>query len=100
MMVAWRRLLGLWDTEQNGSKGGMPCLAEIVDQARRDWLYAQNYYRTVTDPDLIDYAVFLTKAYERKYMYLLKKARQEGARYPGGISMAEITEAGTMRRVF
>ncbi|SMC86622.1 DUF2508 family protein [Sporomusa malonica] len=98
-MIAWRRLLGLWDTDQTGVKG-MVCLAEVVDQARRDWLYAQNYYNTVTDPDLIDYAVFLTKAYERRYIYLLRKARQEGARCPSGINMAQITEAGTIRRAF
>jgi len=73
----------------------MPTLAEVIDQARRDWLYAQNYYNTVTDPDLIDYALFLTKAYERRYMYLLRKVRQEGIR----VSTAEFIEAGTIRRM-
>ncbi|HWR07967.1 YaaL family protein [Sporomusa sp.] len=98
-MVAWRRLLGLWDTEQSGSKG-IPGLAEVVDQARRDWLYAQTYYNSVTDSDLIDYAIYLSKAYERRYMYLLRKARQEGIRYPVSVSITEITDAGTIRRVF
>ncbi|MGL5513922.1 MAG: YaaL family protein [Sporomusa sp.] len=93
-MVVWQKLLGLWHSEHNGTKG-MPTLAEIIDQARRDWLYAQNYYNTVTDPDLIDYALFLTKAYERRYMYLLRKVRQEGLR----VSMAEFIEAGTIRRM-
>ncbi|HWR44271.1 YaaL family protein [Sporomusa sp.] len=98
-MVAWRRLLGLWDTEQTGAKG-MPGLAEVVDQARRDWLYAQSYYNSVTDSDLIDYAIYLSKACERRYIYLLRKARQEGVRCPGGVSLTQITEAGTIRRVF
>ena len=99
MMVAWRRLLGLWDTEQSGGKS-LPGLAEVVDQARRDWLYAQKYYHSVTDPDLIDYAIYLSKACERRYMYLLRQARQEGVRYPLGISIAEISDAGTIRRLF
>lgn len=98
-MIAWRRLFGLWDTEQAGVKD-IASLAEVVDQARRDWLYAQNYYNSVTDSDLIDYAAFLAKAYERRYIYLLRKARQEGARCPGGINRGEIIEAATIRRAF
>lgn len=99
-MVAWRRLLGLWDTEQPSAKLKIN-MADLIDQARLDWIAAQRYYRTVTDPDLIDYAIFLIKAYERRYMYLLKKARQEGLRHPQGISMAEITETeGTIRQAF
>ena len=31
------------------------------------------------DADLIDYAVYMIAAAERKYMYLLKDAQQEGA---------------------
>lgn len=96
--MAWRRLLGLWDNEQSGGKN-LPGLAEVVDQARRDWLYAQNYYNSVTDTDLIDYAIYLSKACERRYMYLLRQARQEGVRYPLGANLAEFSDTGTIRRV-
>lgn len=95
-MIAWRKLLGLEDSGQTAK--GAASLAGVVDQARRDWLYAQTYYKTVTDPDLVDYAAFLIKAYERKYIYLLKKARREGFCYPGGISLTGIVEEGTVRR--
>lgn len=96
-MIAWRRLLGLWDTEQANTK--VNHLADLTDQARLDWLYAQSYFKTVTDPDLIEYAAFLIKAYERRYMYLLKQARQASVCHPG-VSMSAITEPGTMRRAF
>lgn len=98
-MIAWRRLLGLWDTEQPGAKG-QAGLIEVVEEARRDWLYAQHGYKTATDPDLIDYFSFLIMAYERRYIYLLKKARKEGMCYPGGISLSAISDARTIRRAF
>ena len=96
-MVAWRRLLGLWDTDRTRTKG-QAGLGEVVDQARRDWLYAQDCYKT--DPDLVDYFSFLIKAYERRYIYLLRKAQKEGARCPGGFSLSAISDAGTIRRMF
>jgi len=98
-MGVWRRLLGLWDTEQFCAKGKND-LVDIIDQARLDWLAAQSYYKTATDPDLIDYSIFWIKACERRYMYLLKKARQEGIRHPGTISMSGITEVRTIRQAF
>jgi Protein of unknown function (DUF2508). len=59
----------------------MPALADVVEQARREWLSAQNYYNSVSDVDLVDYAVYLMQAAEKKYIYLLKMARREGITY-------------------
>jgi hypothetical protein len=56
----------------------MPPLPEVVEQARREWLSAQRYYNSVSDSDLVDHAVYLMQAAEKKYVYLLKKARSEG----------------------
>ncbi|TWH46157.1 YaaL family protein [Sporomusa sp. KB1] len=96
-MGVWRRLLGFWDTEESSTKG-KDSLTDIIEQARLEWIAAQSYYLTVTDPDLIDYSIFLIKACERRYMYLLKKARQEGIRHPGIISMSGITGVRTIRQ--
>ena len=62
-------------------------------------LYAQNCYKTVSDPDLVDYFSFLIKAYERKYVYLLRKAREEGIRCPDA-GMTGIQDEKTIRQVF
>lgn len=59
----------------------MPALSTVVEEARLEWLNAENYYNTVTDQDLVDHAVYLMQAAEKKYMYLLKQARQEGIVY-------------------
>ncbi len=59
----------------------MPTLPDAVEQARREWLAAQRYYNSVSDSDLVDHAVYLMQAAEKKYIYLLKKARNEGITY-------------------
>lgn len=54
-------------------------LVQMVQDAKEDWIYAKRYFDMVDDVDLIDYAVYRIAATERKYMYLLKDAKQEGA---------------------
>ncbi|SFL96655.1 DUF2508 family protein [Pelosinus propionicus] len=56
----------------------LPSLSVVVEEARQEWLNAQHYYNSVSDQDLVDHAVYLMQAAEKKYVYLLKKARQEG----------------------
>lgn len=53
-------------------------LCETVEAARQDWLMALKYYDNVSDPDLIDHAVYQIQAAEKKYAYLLKEARRQG----------------------
>lgn len=57
-----------------------------VETARKEWLAAKAYFQSVTDPDLVDHAIFLVEAAEKKYMYLLKKAREANinAQIPSG----------------
>jgi hypothetical protein len=62
-------------------KKPQPTMSDLVEQARQEWLSAQSYYNTVSDKDLVDHAVYMMQAAEKKYMYLLKKARQEGVTY-------------------
>ncbi|HZJ57907.1 MAG TPA: YaaL family protein [Clostridia bacterium] len=47
----------------------------ILAQARSEWLQAQNYFEIVSDPDLVDYAIYQLEAAKLKYMYLIKQAR-------------------------
>lgn len=53
-------------------------LLAAVDAARREWEQARSYFDQVTDPDLIDYAIYEIEAAERKFMYLLRQAQQLG----------------------
>jgi|AGTN01.3.fsa_nt_gi Protein of unknown function (DUF2508). len=50
--------------------------AADVRRAYSDWQAAENYFDNVADPDLIDYAIYDMEAAKKKYVYMLKKARE------------------------
>lgn len=54
--------------------------AEDVKKAFSDMKAAENYFDSVDDPDLIDFAIYDLQAAKKKYAYMLKKARQEYGR--------------------
>ncbi|SEP47063.1 DUF2508 family protein [Propionispora vibrioides] len=76
-MMAWRTLLTGWLMEEQRT-ATVPNLWELIEQAKCDWLYAHSYYNNVSEPDLLEYAIYMIKASEKKYTYLLKQARFEG----------------------
>lgn len=49
---------------------------KAAEQARQDWLYAHQFYENLTDSELIDYAIYMILAAERRYMYTLNKIRK------------------------
>ena len=55
-------------------------LLYAAEAAKQEWLTSKEYFESVTDPDLVDHAVYLMEASQKKYMYLLKKARKEGVK--------------------
>lgn len=57
-----------------------PDLLEVVEQAKQEWIACQRYFNSVTDPDLIDHAIMMTDAAQKKYMYLLRQAKGQGLR--------------------
>jgi hypothetical protein len=56
---------------------GSVFLRELQD-AWKEWGYARQYFNTVTEPDLVDLAIYSMSVTEKKYLYLLKKARETG----------------------
>ncbi len=68
------RLLGLETSAEM-----VPSLQEAVIEARAEWLSARQYFECVSEPDLVDQAIYSMEAAERKYMYLLRLAKQENA---------------------
>jgi hypothetical protein len=52
-------------------------LRELVELARRDWEQAKALFEEVNEPDMVDHAIYAIEAAERKYMYLLKRAKEE-----------------------
>lgn len=50
---------------------------KLIEEAKKEWQEARDYFNTVTEPDLIDHAIYTLGAAEKRYVYLLKKAREE-----------------------
>ncbi len=50
---------------------------QVVEHARRQWHDARQRFNQVSDPDLVDSAIFEIEAAEKRYIYLLKKAREK-----------------------
>lgn len=53
---------------------------QAVENARRELLAARSYFDNVSDPDMVDHAIYALQAAEKKYTYLLKYAREKGYR--------------------
>jgi len=54
-----------------------PKLENKIEEARVEWKKARKYFDIVSDPDLVDHAIYLLGAAERKYEYLLKVKQEE-----------------------
>ena len=48
-----------------------------IRRAMEQWQEAERYFKSVSDTDLVDYAVFEMEAARRKYMLLLKRYAEE-----------------------
>lgn len=46
-----------------------------VNRAKQEMFDAENFFDNVTDPELIDHAIYKMEAAKSKYTYLLKQAR-------------------------
>ncbi|MCX7571916.1 YaaL family protein [Tumebacillus sp. DT12] len=50
-----------------------------IDAAQKEWKIAREHINYVSDPELIDHAIFSLEAAERKYGYLLRQAKKRHA---------------------
>lgn len=46
-----------------------------IENAKKNWEDAKNIFENVTNPDLIDYAIYNVDAAEKRYTYLLKQIK-------------------------
>ena len=49
---------------------------QALDLAKHEWEFAQSYFDSVSEPDLVEFAIYNQKAAEQKYEYLLKQAKE------------------------
>ena len=51
-------------------------MLENLRQAHKEWKDSEKYFESISDPDLIDYAIYEIEASKLKYVYLLKKVKE------------------------
>lgn len=52
---------------------------QMLELAKQELESAYNLFARAEDPEMIEYAVFNLKAAEKRYDYLIKRAKQQGA---------------------
>ncbi|GFN35708.1 DUF2508 family protein [Tepidimicrobium xylanilyticum] len=55
-------------------------MMENLKRAHEEWKNKEIYFQWVTDPDLVDHAIYELEASKIKYIYLLKKVRERNIR--------------------
>lgn len=53
---------------------------QCVDIAKQEMYDAQNFFDNVSDPELIDHAIYKMEAAKSKYAFLIKQAKEKGIR--------------------
>lgn len=48
-----------------------------IVSAKKEWEEAQNIFENVSQPDLVDYAIYNIDAAEKRYTFLLKQFKSE-----------------------
>lgn len=53
-------------------------IADLLMKAREEWLTAQTLFDTVSEPEMVDAAIHMIVAAEKKYSFLLRQAKGLG----------------------
>ncbi|GAA3646404.1 DUF2508 family protein [Asaccharospora irregularis] len=72
----------------NKNKEKQKIIGEIK-KAQLDIKTAENFFQIVTDPELVDVAIYELEAKKSKYQYLIKVAKQKGITRPLRESLVE-----------
>jgi len=64
-------------SDENGNSSKI-ALVDQIREAHQEWIRAQRYFQWVSDPELVDHAIFTEEAARRKYIYLLNQAKNQG----------------------
>ncbi|NMB27561.1 MAG: DUF2508 family protein [Tissierellia bacterium] len=51
-------------------------ILESLKDAHEEWKDKEKYFQSVTEADLVDYAIYELEASKIKYIYLLKKVKE------------------------
>lgn len=56
-------------------------LIDNIATAKKEWIKANNDFNYAVDNDMIDYYTYKIKAYQARYEYLIRIAKERGIKY-------------------
>lgn len=56
-------------------------LIDSIITTKKEWINANNDFNYAVDKEMIDYLTYKIKAYQAKYEYLIKIAKENGIKY-------------------
>ncbi|MFA5576172.1 MAG: DUF2508 family protein [Tissierellaceae bacterium] len=59
------------------SENDMEEMIDDLNRAHKEWRAKEEIFKEVTDPDLVDIAIYEMEASKIKYIYLLKRIKKE-----------------------
>ncbi|MCM8711371.1 YaaL family protein [Clostridium sp. SYSU_GA19001] len=65
-------------------------LIEAIDEAREELNITRQYFESVNDPQLVDYAIYKEEAAKARLSYLLKQAKEKGIRVDASLMLDEM----------
>lgn len=74
------KIMALFGRERTQQNEELTQLYGQVYEAWENWQNAERYFMFASDPELIDYAIYLVEATRRFYMYMLKKVQEMESR--------------------
>lgn len=60
-------------------------LIDSITNAKREWMEASDDFNYVVDKEMVDYLSYKIKAYEARYQYLIKIAKEKGIKYDASL---------------
>ena len=74
-----KRIIGFFEVghARERARRQLPELIDQVKEAHREWAQALESFNYPIEEDMVDYAIYNVNAAEKKYAYLIKKARNE-----------------------
>lgn len=72
-----KNFLGNFKIQKTQKNDAMDDLYVNLEKAKKEWEDAKNVFENVSEPDLVDFAIYNIEAAEQKYVYLLKQIKIE-----------------------
>lgn len=65
-------------------------IIKSIEEAKEELERARQYFELVSDPSLVDYAIYMEQAAESRYSYLLAQAKDKGIEIDASCMLIEL----------